>query len=50
VDLNESNIFLILLGSSIGMIKNEVMGYKSLLYGRSTGQWRVEALDFNAVK
>lgn len=48
--LNGSNIFLILLGSSIGMIENEVMGYKSPLYGRRTGQWRVEALDFYALR
>jgi AAA+ ATPase superfamily predicted ATPase len=44
--LNKSNIFLILLGSSIGMMENEVLGYKSPLYGRRTGQWKVEAMHF----
>lgn len=48
--LNESNIFWILLGSSIGMMENEVLGYKSPLYGRRTGQWRVEALSFKDLR
>ena len=48
--LNESNIFLILLGSSIGMMENEVLGYKSPLYGRRTGQWKVEALSFKDLR
>jgi AAA+ ATPase superfamily predicted ATPase len=48
--LNESNIFLILMGSSIGMMENEVLGYKSPLYGRRTGQWKVEALSFKDLR
>ena len=35
--LAKSNIFFILTGSSIGMMENEVLGYKSPLYGRRTG-------------
>jgi len=48
--LNESNIFLILMGSSIGMMENEVLGYKSPLYGRRTGQWKVKALSFKDLR
>jgi AAA+ ATPase superfamily predicted ATPase len=48
--LNKSTIFLILMGSSIGMMENEVLGYKSPLYGRRTGQWKVETLRFKDLK
>jgi AAA+ ATPase superfamily predicted ATPase len=44
------NVFLVLLGSSMAMMENEVLGYKSPLYGRRTGQWRVDPMPFNAVK
>jgi uncharacterized protein len=43
-----SRIFLILLGSSIAMMENEVLGYRSPLYGRRTGQWRVDPMTFSA--
>jgi hypothetical protein len=46
---SKSNVFLILLGSSITMMENEVLGYRSPLYGRRTGQWRVDPMDFDAV-
>jgi len=46
---SKSGILLILLGSSIAMMESEVLGYKSPLYGRRTGQWRVEPMDFGAV-
>ncbi len=48
--LAKSNIFFILTGSSIGMMENEVLGYKSPLYGRRTGQWKVEALSFKDLR
>lgn len=35
---SDQNIFLILTGSSIGMMESEVLNYKSPLYGRRTGQ------------
>jgi AAA+ ATPase superfamily predicted ATPase len=41
-------LFLILLGSSMAMMENEVLGYRSPLYGRRTGQWRVDPLTFSA--
>ena len=47
--LNDANVMVILLGSSIGMMENEVLGYKSPLYGRRTGQIKVEPLTFTHV-
>jgi uncharacterized protein len=47
---SKSGICLILLGSSIAMMESEVLGYTSPLYGRRTGQWRVEPMDFEAVR
>lgn len=46
---SQSNVYLILLGSSIAMMETEVLGYKSPLYGRRTGQWKVEPMDFDSV-
>lgn len=43
---NEKNMFLILCGSSVSFMENEVMGYKSPLYGRSTSQLEVQAFDY----
>lgn len=40
------NIFLILCGSSVSFMENEVMGYKSPLYGRATGQLEVCPFDY----
>lgn len=39
-------VFLILCGSSISFMKNEIMGYKSPLYGRSTSQMEVLPFDY----
>ena len=47
---SKSEIFLILLGSSISMMENEVLGYRSPLYGRRTGQWRVDPMPFTQVR
>lgn len=38
------NILLILCGSSIAMMERHVLGVKSPLYGRRTGQWKVEPM------
>ena len=40
------NIFLILCGSSVSFMENEVMGYKSPLYGRSTAQLELLPFDY----
>ncbi len=45
-----NDVMLILCGSSIGMMETEVLGYKSPLYGRRTGQWKVEELEFSYLK
>lgn len=40
--LKGTNVFLILLGSSVSLMETEVLGHKSPLFGRRTGQWRVD--------
>ncbi len=45
-----SRVYLILLGSSMAMMENEVLGYRSPLYGRRTGQWRIDPMGFAAVR
>ncbi len=48
--LSKKNIMMILSGSSINMMENEVLGYKSPLYGRRTGQWDLEPFTIKHVK
>ena len=45
-DWKERNIFLILCGSSVSFMLNDVMGYKSPLYGRCTGSMEVQPFDY----
>ena len=42
----DKNIFLILCGSSVSFMVNEIMGYESPLYGRITGQMEVRPFDY----
>lgn len=42
--LAETEISLVLLGSLISMMEEGVLSYESPLYGRRTGQWRLEPL------
>jgi hypothetical protein len=44
--LKETKLFLILCGSSISMMESKVMGYKSPLYGRRTGQLLLKQIRF----
>lgn len=44
--LSNSSIFLILSGSSIGMMEKEVLFYKAPLYGRRTGQILLKPFNF----
>ncbi|MBI2135982.1 ATP-binding protein [Candidatus Woesearchaeota archaeon] len=44
--LKKKNIFLILCGSSVSIMETDVLGYKSPLYGRRTGQLEVTKLNF----
>lgn len=41
-----SKLMLVLCGSSISYMENEVLAYRSPLYGRRTGQMRIEPFDF----
>lgn len=45
--LKDSPVMLILSGSSISMMENEVLGYKAPLYGRRSGQISIEPLNFS---
>ena len=45
-NLSKRNVMLVLTGSSVGMMETEVLGYRSPLYGRRTGQWKVTEIDF----
>lgn len=42
----ESRMFLILCGSSVSFMENQVLGKESPLYGRRTGQFKIEPLDY----
>ena len=46
--LKDTNIFLILSGSSIAMME-KLMSYRAPLYGRRTGQIKLDALPFKDV-
>ncbi len=41
-----TNLFLILCGSSMNFMENQVLGYKSPLYGRRTAQFKIEPFDY----
>lgn len=41
-----SKLMLILCGSSVSFMEDEVLAYRSPLYGRRTGQLRIEPFDF----
>lgn len=41
-----SNLFLILCGSSMSFMENQVLGYKSPLYGRRTAQFKIKPFTF----
>ncbi|MCK4555222.1 MAG: ATP-binding protein, partial [Candidatus Aenigmarchaeota archaeon] len=44
--LSKKNVMLVLSGSIVSLMETEVLGYKSPLYGRRTGQWKVTPLSF----
>ncbi len=41
-----SKLFIILCGSSMSFMENQVMGYKSPLYGRRTCQYKIRPFEF----
>ncbi len=44
--LKNKNILLLLCGSYVSLMETDVLGYKSPLYGRRTGQIELNRLDF----
>lgn len=42
--LRDKNLLLVLCGSSIAMMEQHALGVKSPLYGRRTGQWKIEPM------
>lgn len=44
--LQHTSLMLVLCGSYVGMMEQEVLAYRSPLYGRRTGQWRLQPLSF----
>jgi AAA+ ATPase superfamily predicted ATPase len=45
------SLFLVLCGSSMSFMENEVLNYKSPLYGRRTAQLKIQPLDcFDSIK
>ena len=45
-DLLNKNIMIILCGSSISFMENKIVSHKSPLYGRKTGQLKIEPFDY----
>ncbi|MHB1709293.1 MAG: ATP-binding protein [Thermoplasmataceae archaeon] len=48
--LSRMNVMLILSGSSISIMESEVLSYRSPLYGRRTGQLRLNPLKFRYIR
>lgn len=46
----DPNSFILLCGSSIGMMETEVLGTRSPLYGRRTGAWKVTPFTMPAMR
>ena len=45
-ELKDTRLFLVLCGSQVSFMEQDVLGYKSPLYGRRTAQMRVEPMGF----
>ena len=46
LQLKDSKLFLILCGSSMSFMENQVLAYKSPLYGRRTAQFKITPFNF----
>ena len=46
--LRNTQVFLILCGSYVGMMEREILGYQAPLYGRRTGSYLLPALELPA--
>lgn len=49
-ELKETQLFLALCGSHIGMMERELMSYRAPLYGRRTGQILLRPMTFGALR
>jgi AAA+ ATPase superfamily predicted ATPase len=49
-DLSKRNVMLVLMGSSVSMMERDVLGPKSPLYGRRSGQIKLEQLGFREAR
>ncbi|NPA75455.1 MAG: ATP-binding protein [Euryarchaeota archaeon] len=47
--LSKTNILLIISGSSLSMMENDVLGYRSPLYGRNVNSWKLQPFDFPTI-
>ena len=47
--VHNAHVMLVLNGSSISMMENEVLNASSPLYGRRTGQWKLEPLKLKDI-
>ena len=45
-ELRRTKLMLVLCGSHVSVMESEVLGQRSPLYGRRTGQWRVTPLGY----
>jgi len=45
-ELTEKNVMLILCGSAISFMEDELIAHKSPLFGRKTGQMKIEPFDY----
>ena len=43
---SKTNMFMIICGSSVSFMENQVLGYQSPIYGRRTAQFRLEPLNY----
>ena len=48
--IRDSTLMIILSGSSVSMMEKYALDYKSPLYGRRTGQWKVEKMNIVYLK
>lgn len=48
--LSKTDVFLILCGSSVSMMENYTLSPKSPLYGRRTGQWKLQPMKFKYMR
>ena len=46
---DKSKLYLILCGSSMSFMEEQVLGYKSPLYGRRTAHFKILPFDFNEI-